>query len=178
VSQWFKNDGDVVLLLGETHDEIGGSEYVRVIHHREQGIPPLLSLETERALHTCLLRAIEAGFVCSAHDCSEGGLAIAIAESCLSRSQGPIGASIALTPDIPDMRIDAFLFGETQSRAIVTVEQRNVSEVQSLAQAAGVPVRMIGTVGGQHLRIGPPDLEVPWIDVDVNAMYNAWMRKQ
>ena len=178
VSQWFKSDGDVVLLLGETHDELGGSEYVRVIHHREQGIPPLLSLETERALHTCLLGAIDRGFICSAHDCSEGGLAIAIAESCLSRPQGPIGALMTLAPDIPDMRIDAFLFGETQSRAIVTVEQRNVSEVQSLAQAAGVPVRMIGTVGGQRLRIGSPDLEMPWVDVDVDVMYNVWMRKQ
>ncbi|HIB53899.1 MAG TPA: hypothetical protein EYN18_01070 [Nitrospirales bacterium] len=178
VSQWFKNDGDVVLLLGDTHDEMGGSEYVRVIHHREQGIPPLLSLETERAMHTCLLQAIEAGFVCSAHDCSEGGLAIAIAESCLSRPQGPIGASMTLAPDISDMRIDAFLFGETQSRAIVTVESSNVSEVQSLAQTAGVPIRVIGMVGGQRLRIGSPDLETPWIDVDVDVMYNAWMRKQ
>lgn len=178
VSQWFKNDGDVILLLGETHDEMGGSEYVRVIHHREQGIPPLLSLETERALHTCLLQAIEAGFVCSAHDCAEGGFAVAVAESCLSRPQGPIGASMTLAPDPLDMRIDAFLFGETQSRVIVTVESTNVVAVQSLAQAAGVPIRTIGTVGGRRLRVGAPDSETPWIDVDVDAMYNAWTRKQ
>ena len=178
MSQWFKDDGHVILLLGETHDEIGGSEYVRVIHHREQGIPPLLSLEAERALHTCLLRAIEGGFVRSAHDCAEGGLAIAIAESCLSRPQGPIGASITLTPDTVDMRIDALLFGETQSRVIVTVESTNVSEVQSLAQDAGVPMQKIGTVGGRRLRVGSSDLGMSWIDVDVDVMYSAWMRKQ
>ena len=85
---------------------------------------------------------------------------------------------MTLAPDISDMRIDAFLFGETQSRAIVTVESSNVSEVQSLAQTAGVPIRVIGRVGGQRLRIGSPDLETPWIDVDVDVMYNAWMRKQ
>ena len=176
VSQWFKDAGHVILLLGETHDEIGGSEYVRVIHHREQGIPPLLSLETEHALHTCLLRAINAGIVCSAHDCSEGGLAIAMTESCLSRPQGPIGALITLAPDVSDMRIDAFLFGETQSRAIVTVESANVSEMQSFAQSVGVPMRTIGTVGGQRLQVGSPDSKTPWINVEVDVLYNAWTR--
>ena len=177
-SQWFKDDSDLILLLGETHDELGGSEYVRVIHHREQGIPPSLSLETERALHTCLLQVIQGGFVCSVHDCAEGGFAIAMAESCLSRPQGPIGASITLTPDIPDMRIDAFLFGETQSRAIVTVKQHHLSKVQAIARTTGVPMREIGTVGGQRLRVGSPDLPKPWIDVDVNIMYGVWTRKE
>ena len=175
-SQWFKDDGHVILMMGETRDEIGGSEYVRIVHHREQGIPPLLSFETEYATHACVRRAIQNGLIYSAHDCAEGGFAVAIAESCLSRPRGPIGASIMLVPDTPDMRIDALLFGETQSRIIVTVDPSHVADVQSLARSSGVLVRVIGTVGGDRLCVASPDVEMPWIDVDLSGLADAWTR--
>ncbi len=177
VSQWFKDEGDIIILLGETLDELGGSEYVRVIHHREQGIPPLLSLETERALHRCLLEAIGRGIVRSAHDCAEGGLAIAVAESCLSRPQAPVGASVKLTPDIPDMRIDALLFGESQSRAVVTVASADVDAFRANAEQFGVPMRTIGTVGGQRLQVRSSDATTSCIDIDVETMYGTWTRQ-
>ncbi len=175
INQYFETDGDIILLLGETYDELGGSEYVRVIHHREQGIPPRLSLEREKSLHICLRKAIKSKMLCSAHDCAEGGLVVAIAESCISRPLGPIGASI--TPAAPDMRIDAFLFGETQSRAIVTVQHSNLEKVKDIARGEGVPVREIGVVGGKTLQVGAPDSEKLWIDVDVDLMYKAWTQR-
>ena len=73
MTQWFKQDGDVILLLGKTRQDLGGSEHLKVLHHREQGSPPLLSLETEKALHDFILKVIYEGVVQSAHDCSMVG---------------------------------------------------------------------------------------------------------
>ncbi|MEK6604499.1 MAG: phosphoribosylformylglycinamidine synthase subunit PurL, partial [Nitrospirota bacterium] len=84
VSQGFKNEGDAIVLLGETGEELGGTEYLRAVHHREQGTPPMLNLDREVALQALVLKAIERGLVQSAHDCSEGGLSVALAECCLS----------------------------------------------------------------------------------------------
>ena len=78
MTQWFKQDGDAIVLLGKTREDLGGTEYLRVLHHREQGSPPYLSLETEKALHDCILNLIHEGLVQSAHDCSDGGLAVAL----------------------------------------------------------------------------------------------------
>ena len=84
MTQWFKQDGDAILLLGKTREDLGGIEYLKVLHHREQGSPPFLSLETEKALHDFILQLIREGFVQSAHDCSDGGVVVALAECCIS----------------------------------------------------------------------------------------------
>ena len=87
MTQWFKQAGDTVMLLGSTKEDLGGTEYLRVIHHREQGAPPYLSVETEKGLQACVLKLIREELVRSAHDCSDGGLAVALAECSLSPSQ-------------------------------------------------------------------------------------------
>src|SRR5207244_11704602 len=120
VSQGFKAEGDVIVMLGETGEDLGGTEYLRVVHHREQGTPPVLNLEREVALHRVVLQAIEQGLVRSAHDCAEGGLAVALVESCLSATNGPLGAEIAL--DGHGLRQDSLLFGEAQFSIIFSVD--------------------------------------------------------
>src|SRR6185436_8910979 len=125
-TQFFKDQGDAILLLGDPIDAedkllgLGGSSYLKVLHDLKTGTPPRCNLERERDLHTALRSLIYSGGIKSAHDCSEGGLAVAIAESCISRNLGReapalIGATIDLA-DLPAARLDALLFGETQSR--------------------------------------------------------------
>ena len=124
MTQWFKEDGDVILLLGKTKEDLGGSEYLKVLHHREQGSPPLLSLETEKALHDFMLNVIREGFVQSAHDCSDGGLSVALAECCISAPDTRRGAVVKLPLDAS--RRDALLFGESQSRVVLSVKPEMV----------------------------------------------------
>jgi phosphoribosylformylglycinamidine synthase len=147
VTQGFKDAGDVIVLLGETAAELGGSEYLKVIHGMAEGKPPALDLAVELALHETLVTAAERDLLKSAHDCSEGGLAIALAESCLS---GDIGADVHLSEDLPPV---ASLFSESQSRAVVTVAQENVDELFDVALDFGTPFAVIGTVGGDALAI-------------------------
>src|SRR5256712_8949568 len=137
VSQGFKAEGDAILLLGETGEDLGGTEYLRVVHHREQGTPPVLNLEREVALHRVVLQAIEQGLVRSAHDCAEGGLAVALAESCLSATNGPLGAEIAL--DGHGLRQDSLLFGESQSRIILSVKSADREKIGAMAGPGSVP---------------------------------------
>ena len=92
-TQWFKQSGDAIFLLGETREEIGGTEYLKVMHSREQGMPPWLDLEQEQSLHQCVLTLIQKGWVQSAHDCSEGGLLVTLAESCLTHPSTPYGGT-------------------------------------------------------------------------------------
>src|SRR3989449_8141022 len=119
VSQGFKADGDAILLLGETGEDLGGIEYLRAVHHREQGTAPVLNLEREAALHRVVLQAIEQGLGRSAHDCAEGGLAVALAASCLSATNGPLGAEIVL--DRHGLRRGTLLFGESPAPVILSV---------------------------------------------------------
>jgi phosphoribosylformylglycinamidine synthase subunit PurL len=143
----FKEAGDVVVLLGETEAELGGSEYLKVVHETVAGLPPRIDLDAEAALREVLLAGIGEGIVRSAHDCSEGGLAVALAESCIA---GGIGADIHLGDELPPV---AELFSETQGRVVVTVAEDAVERLFELAFEAAVPFAVIGTVGGEALRI-------------------------
>ncbi len=107
-TQWFKDDGDVIFLLGENKEELGASEYLHTIYNVTKGDVPELDLDAEKKIQDALLGAIRNGIIKSAHDCSEGGLATAIAESCISNDDNKIGASIQLNDTI---RRDALLFG-------------------------------------------------------------------
>ena len=91
MTQWFKQEGDEIILLGSAREDLGGSEYLKVVHAREQGSPPYLSLTTEKALHDCMLSLIQNGLLQSAHDCSEGGAVVALAESCISGPERTLG---------------------------------------------------------------------------------------
>jgi phosphoribosylformylglycinamidine synthase len=165
VTQSFKNEGDAILLLGETKEEIGGSEYLKIIHNLKKGDAPSLDLKKEKALQDTVLEAINKGLVNSAHDCSEGGLAVALAESCLTNANKKLGANINLSSKI---RADALLFGETQSRVILSARQNNVDKIVKLAKKQGVAVSAIGTVGGRKLVIGK------FIDVSLDDLDAAW----
>jgi len=156
-SSWFRQDGDLIVLLGRTFEEIGGSEYLAFIHGREEGAPPALDLALEAAVQRTCIEAVAAGIVRSAHDCSDGGLAVAIAECCISGTDAlgagaPLrGASINLPGGI---REDALLFGESASRVILTLAEGSLPALESMAKRAGdgvpggVPLRTIGRVEG------------------------------
>lgn len=165
ITQWFKKEGDIIVLLGETKEELGGSEYLKLIHELVSGPPPYIDLEAEASLTNTLLEASEMGIINSAHDLSEGGLAVAIAESCFTPN-GPVGVKI--NPFYGRIREDAFLFGESQSRVIVSLDRKNIRILENIASKFGVPMEVIGKVGGNSLNIA--DL----INIQISKAYEAW----
>ena len=172
-TQWFKNAGDRVILLGETREDIGGTEYLKVVHYREQGSPPWVNLETEKALHACMLRLIAEGVVQSAHDCSDGGLAVTLAECCFSprtASGRPLGATIEL--DANGLRTDALLFGESPSRIMLSTSAGQAEHVLAIAREHEVPARDVGVVGGDSLIVRVSDQSM--IDVPVATLFEQW----
>ena len=188
-TQWFKDEGDVVILLGEPVDPsdqlqgLGGSAYLQVIHGQKTGTPPPCDLAKARTLHTTLLGLIQAGGIKSAHDCSEGGLAVALAESCLSRHEARgtphlLGASIDLSAT-KTARQDALLFGEAHSRIVLSCAPLDATKIVERARLLGVPACRIGTVGGDKLTIKTepaettcplPDLHDAWWNAIARAM--------
>ena len=157
----FGSDGDIVGMLGDTPPALDGSEYLAVVHGRVAGVPGI-DLEVERAVQTVLRDLIYAGLLVSAHDCSDGGLAVAVAESAFA---GGIG--VALELDSPHRRADVELFGEAPSRVVVSAAAETWPAAERLAAAAGVSARALGRVGGNRLHIGP-------LDVALEDAYQAW----
>jgi phosphoribosylformylglycinamidine synthase len=150
VTQWFKREGDLIVLLGETREELGASEYLALIHGRVAGIPPALDLGQEKRLQDLCLTAARERLFASAHDVAEGGLAVALAEACIARPEGALGAQVTISQDL---RPDALLFGESQSRVLVSLPQAGLPRLQELAQAANLPCVVLGEVGGTDLDI-------------------------
>jgi phosphoribosylformylglycinamidine synthase len=187
-TQWFKDDGDLIVLLGDildAHDPLlglGGSAYLQHVHHRKTGTPPRCDLAREKITQDTLLELIRAGLVKSAHDCSEGGLAVALAESCISQpiarnTPRLIGAHVEL-PLSPATRRDALLFGETQGRIVLTVTPTNATKVLDLAQAAGVSATHLGAVGGEDLEIRLGEGKLTWGLAELHeAWWNSIVRK-
>jgi phosphoribosylformylglycinamidine synthase len=161
-TQWFKDEGDAIILLGDAVEAtplqgLGGSAYLQVVHGQKNGSPPRCDLEVAKTLHTTLLGLIQSGLVKSAHDCSEGGLAVALAESCISQliaRETPrlIGATVDVSA-IKDVRLDALLFGETQSRVVISCKALDAVKVVERAKLMGVPAVQIGKVGGDKLTV-------------------------
>jgi phosphoribosylformylglycinamidine synthase len=172
----FKNAGDLVALLGVTHEDLSISEYAAVIEGRRtdqitsEGQVPVLDLEAERAVQTACLRAAEAGLLRSAHDCADGGLAVALAECCFSSLNREVfGADIDLTGDYD---LATRLFSESPSRIIISFDESALGDIEEIAAAAGCPLTMLGNVGPDRLRIESDGEEV--IQVDVAEMESAW----
>jgi len=161
-TQWFKDAGDAIILLGDAVEAtplqgLGGSAYLQVVHGKKNGSPPRCDLEAAKTLHTTLIGLIHSGLVKSAHDCSEGGLAVALAESCISQliardTPRLIGATIDLSA-LKDVRLDALLFGETQSRVVISCKALDAVKVVERAKLMGVPAIQIGKVGGDTLTV-------------------------
>jgi phosphoribosylformylglycinamidine synthase II len=148
----FQSDGDVILLYGRTTGHISASEYLSIIHGIVAGDAPPLDLNTEKRLQGACLEAIHSGLVKSAHDCSEGGLAVAIAEGCIIDESRSVGAVI--DPGPPEILPDRYWFGEDQSRIVLTAAPANVDALLRIAGSHGVPVAVIGKVGGTELMLG------------------------
>jgi len=146
----FKNDGDLIYLLGEDYEEIGGSEFLKVIHNQVAGNIPKLDLQTEKDLQKLVLSLIENGLIKSAHDVSDGGILVAVAECCIINQEKPIGATV----NIPvKTRKDFSFFSESQSRIIVSVDKSKKESFETLTSKFFTPYNYIGETGGKNLKI-------------------------
>ena len=160
----FKNDGDLIVLIGDNKEEIGGSEYLKVIHNMEMGLPPEIDLSLEKSVQDSCRESIQAGIISSAHDCADGGLAITLAECCIAGKKG-----IEIESNT-EFRNDVFLFGETQSRIVVSLPAKNLDSLKVIANKYEAPIQILGKVGGNSLKIGN------LIDIGVDQLEKAWKR--
>lgn len=140
----FREEGDVIVLVGETRDEIGGSEYLSVVHDVVAGIPPEIDLQTAARLVEFLVEGATTVLFRSAHDCSDGGLAVALAEAAINADEGPRGIAANLASDCSPA---AALFGESQNRVVLSVDPGNLPAVANLCAVHGLQWQEIGTVG-------------------------------
>ena len=176
VQPGFKRDGDVIALLGTTQDDLANSEYAAVVGEQSSsdlvinGHVPALDLQRERAVQKTCLEAAEAGLLQSAHDCSDGGLAVALTECCFSSlGREAIGANVDLTSELAPTSI---LFGESPSRIVVSVDAANLAELERIAAQNNAPFAVLGTVGGEGLRISVNGEGV--VDDEVSNLEAAW----
>jgi phosphoribosylformylglycinamidine synthase II len=174
VTRVFRTAGASVILLGEGLGELGGSEYLARVLNRVQGAPPALDLARERALQQLVVALVRDGLVQSAHDCSDGGLAVTLAECTFGT--GGLGVT-ATAPQASNGVPAAFaeaaaLFGESASRIVVSAAPEAASAVLAAAAAAGVPARVIGTTGGADIRIDVNGAVA--IDMPVAGAEQAW----
>ncbi|MBX3172857.1 MAG: phosphoribosylformylglycinamidine synthase subunit PurL [Gemmatimonadaceae bacterium] len=169
----FTTAGDSIVLLGENTNELGGSEYLAWIHGVVAGAPPACDLEGEKQLIDALLEAIRAGHVRSAHDCSEGGLAVALTESCIADRTAPLGANVDLGA-WASLKTRALLFGEAQGRVVVSTAVP--AEVLAVAKRHGVPAQVIGKVtpaaDGLSITTGSGSLRAS-LDTLIDAYHEA-----
>ncbi|MHB8521305.1 MAG: phosphoribosylformylglycinamidine synthase subunit PurL [Limisphaerales bacterium] len=180
-TQWFKDAGDAILLLGDpvaANDPLlglGGSAFLQVAHGLKTGTPPPCDLEKEKELHLALRSLIYSGAVKSAHDCSEGGLAAALAECCISQQVARetsrlMGAEIDLS-SLAVLRSEALLFGESQGRVVISVAALDAVKVLQRAKILGVPAARLGTVGGTVLKIKLTGAELTW---NLPELHDLW----
>ena len=164
VRMGFQEAGDAVLLLGSDVAQpaatLGGSEYLAVAHGLESG-PVAVDLDAEVALVRLLVQAARRDLLRSAHDCADGGLAVALAESAFAGGLGLDSGATALGD-----RRTAALFGEAGARAVVSVQPRDQQALSALAAEHGVAVTSFGTVGGDRLRIGADGVDLPLADAE------------
>lgn len=151
VPSFFQNEGDGIYLLGNTLNELGGSQYLLLEHGLRQGLPPRLDLKIERALQDFLIACAGKRFLNSCHDISDGGFAVALSECLLGRAGKPLGASVKI--DLKGIRKDAYLFGETQSRAIASVSPGQAAAFEKFASERSIPLSKIGKVTKERLVI-------------------------
>ena len=182
-TQWFKKEGDAVCLLDGLQKDalagVGGSEYLRRIHDLKTGTPPCMDLAKEKALQDALLKAITSGLISSAHDVSEGGLAVCAAECCFTAPMEVKSEAVSLGAKLDftsvgsrTPRPDALLFGEQQSRVIVSLPPENVTALEEIAKEFGVKCDLLGTVTGDQLEITMNQGTL--IKAKVSELKSAW----
>jgi phosphoribosylformylglycinamidine synthase len=163
-TQFFKAAGDVIILVGEIGHEMGATHFLKVCHGRKEGLPPRLDVGRELAVQNSVRELIRANLVRSAHDCSEGGLAVALAESCFN-PKGLFGAEIDLQPSVQN------LFNESQSRIVISCAANNAEKVVSLLQSTNVPHRRLGEVTTKTLSIKASGSTLSW---PIETLYDDW----
>ena len=175
-TQWFKNHGDVIILVGTVvprgRDDpgynLGGSSYLKVCHRLKVGPPPHIDLAHEIKVQNAVRDLIREGLIKSAHDCSEGGLAVALAESCFNPEK-LFGAKVDLKAgDTPAATV---LFNESQSRIIISVAPENLDKAESILRERAVPFQRLGKVEGDQLRIQVEDKKFAWPVAD---LFDDW----
>jgi phosphoribosylformylglycinamidine synthase len=149
----FRGEGREIVLFGENLGELGGSEYQKVMHGEVRGVPPALDLARERALQQLLVRGVAEGLIESANDCSEGGVAVALAESAFD--SGGVGLAVDLDGVNAGgaARLVSTLFGESASRVVASVQRERSGALLALAAELHVPAKVIGSTGGSQIRI-------------------------
>jgi phosphoribosylformylglycinamidine synthase len=167
-TQFFKNAGDIVMLVGDLGDELGASHFLKVCHGRKEGLPPRLNIEREIAVQETVRELIRSGLVKSAHDCSEGGLAAALAECCFNPVQ-LFGVEIDLSA--VSLRRDQLLFNESQSRIVISVAEENAGATMTFCNERHVSAQKLGNVAGKDLIIHAQAEEFRWPIVEI---YDDW----
>jgi phosphoribosylformylglycinamidine synthase len=167
-TQWFKGAGHRIALLGPESVSLGGSEYLWTRHGKQAGALAPLDLEVERRVQAAARAAIGAGLVTAAHDCAEGGIAVALAEACVT-GKTPVGCDVTLPAGL---RRDLTLFGEGPSRILVSVTGERAREFEALMAESAIVWRWIGTTGGDRLtlRVGSETVA----DVELDRIEHAW----
>ena len=177
-TQWFKNDDDIIILVGTVNgasghrneiESLGGSRFLKVCHGLKIGPVPRLDLPHEIKMQNAVRDLIRASLVESAHDCSEGGLAIALAESCFNPARlfgADVDCSCRPMGDAPTV-----LFNESQSRIIVSVAPEKLDNALALLQERDVPFQQLGKVGGGALQIRIDEQSFRW---SISEIYDEW----
>ncbi len=166
----FLAEGDILVLLGRSREELGGSEYLKVVHGSENGPAPRLDLDEEKRVQDVCLEAIDKGWLRSAHDVSDGGLAVCLAECCF-HSLGRMGGTLELDDE---MHPHALAFGESQSRILATVESKNRDKLLRLAEKRGVAAAVAGVTGGANIILRQRGQTL--IDLPVAKAFTAWKK--
>jgi phosphoribosylformylglycinamidine synthase len=185
-TQWFKNEGDIIILVGSVaavsdcrHEDelLGGSHYLKVCHGLKIGPPPRVDLAHEIKVQNAVHDLIREGLVQSAHDCSEGGLAVALAECCFNPerlfgadvdcSHGPVGRS----NETSHSDVATVFFNESQSRIVISVTPANLDSAMAMLRQRDVPFQQLGKVGGDALQIRAHDQIFRWTVCDI---YDDW----
>jgi phosphoribosylformylglycinamidine synthase len=177
ITQGFKNEGDLIALLGLTNDDLSVSEFAQTVlgfsteELIETGEVPKINLELEKRVQQTCLQIAERCLAQSAHDCSDGGLAVTIAESCFSSlNRAATGAVIELKDE--DLSTAALLFSESPSRIVISFAPENIEEIQAIAKENDCPFEIIGQVGTKDLRILINDAEI--VSIPILELENRW----
>ncbi|MEM3587671.1 MAG: AIR synthase-related protein, partial [Candidatus Jordarchaeaceae archaeon] len=167
----FKNVNDCVVLLGKTFCEMGGSEYYHIIHGVEGGVAPKVNMQMEKNTISLVLSAIQKNYVNAVHDCSKGGLGVAIS---LMSIRSNYGVELELSKvNVENLRLDELLFSESHSRFIVTSPESTVEKLFELANNHGVPAYNIGKVtGSPYVVFRHEGNEI--INCDLKELRTAW----
>lgn len=153
VTQWFKNEGDVIVLMGDTYCDMEGSQYQKIIYGKVFGKPPKIDLIKESNLISAVIESIDVGIINSAHDVSEGGLAVSLAECCFAPER-QTGCKVDLQDvNCSGLTDDCLLFSESQSRCIVSLNKVNIEKLMYIASKNNISAKLIGMVGGDKITI-------------------------